>query len=275
MTEPNHPTDLSDAEWAILAPLLEPPTRRGRPRRHDRRLVLDAVLYVLRGGLAWRLLPERFPPWRGVYDQFRRWRRGDTWQRVNDALRERARGLAGRAPRPTAAIIDSQTARTSEAGGERGYDGGKKINGRKRHLVVGTQGFVLHARVHAADAHDRRAAEGVLDGLRERQPTILCLFADMAYQGLQGWLDERLGWQLLIVKRPSRWVWAPIDQPPPAMPAGFRVLPKRWIVERTFAWLGRHRRLAKDWERLAATTATWIYLAMSRLMAKRLARAAA
>jgi transposase len=274
MTEPSHPTDLSDAEWAILAPLLEPPTRRGRPRRHDRRSVLDAVLYVLRGGLAWRLLPERFPPWRGVYDQFRRWRRGGTWRRVNDALRERARELAGRAPRPTAAIIDSQTVRTSEAGGERGYDGGKRINGRKRHLVVDTQGFVLHARVHAADAHDRRAAELVLDGLHERQPAVLCLFADAAYQGLQGWLDERLGWRLLVVKRPSRWVWAPVDRPPPAMPAGFRVLPKRWIVERTFAWLGRQRRLARDWERLCATTETWIYLAMSRLMAKRLATAA-
>src|SRR3712207_5765224 len=121
MTEPTHPHALSDAEWAILAPLLEPATRRGRPRRHDRRLVLDAALYVLRGGLAWRLLPERFPPWGSVYDQFRRWRRAGVWQRVNDALRERARALAGRAPQPSTAIIDRQRARTSEAGGERGY----------------------------------------------------------------------------------------------------------------------------------------------------------
>jgi transposase len=141
--------------------------------------------------------------------------------------------------------------------------------------VVDMQGFILHARVHAADAHDRRAAEAVLDGLDQRFPAIACLFADMAYQGLGPWLEERLGWRLSIVKRPSRWVWAPVDQPPPTMPGGFQVLPKRWIAERTFAWLGRQRRLAKDWERLAATTETWIYLAMSRLMAKRLARAAA
>jgi putative transposase len=266
---------LSDAEWAILAPLLAPATRRGRPRQHDRRLVLEAIFYVLRGGLAWRLLPAQFPPWSSVYDQFRRWRQTGTWERINDALRERARALAGRDAPPSAAIIDSQSVRTSEAGGARGYDGGKKISGRKRHLVVDTQGFVLHARVHPADAHDRRAAEAVLDGLGPRFPAIACLFADTAYQGLGPWLERQLGWQLAIVKRPSRWVWAPVDQPPPVVPGGFQVLPKRWIAERTFAWLGRQRRLARDWERLAATTETWIYLAMSRLMAKRLAKAAA
>jgi putative transposase len=238
-------------------------------------LVLEAIFYVLRGGLAWRLLPAQFPPWSSVYDQFRRWRQTGTWERINDALRERARALAGRDAPPSAAIIDSQSVRTSEAGGARGYDGGKKISGRKRHLVVDTQGFVLHARVHPADAHDRRAAEAVLDGLGPRFPAIACLFADTAYQGLGPWLERQLGWQLAIVKRPSRWVWAPVDQPPPVVPGGFQVLPKRWIAERTFAWLGRQRRLARDWERLAATTETWIYLAMSRLMAKRLAKAAA
>ena len=157
----------------------------------------------------------------------------------------------------------------------RGYDGSKRISGCKRHPVVNTQGLILHVLVHPADVNDRRAAEAVLAELRGRYPDVECLFADRGNQGLASWLAKELGWTLLIVKRPRRWAWVPVDQPAPEVPAGFTVLPQRWIVERSFAWLVRNRRLAKDWEGLPATTETWIYLAMCRLMAKRLAHAAA
>ncbi len=277
MREVTYSTSLSDAEWAFIEPMLVKCSKRGRPREISPRAIVDAIFYMLRCGMPWRFLPAEFPHWKTVYHYFAAWRRDGRWEAVNAALRERLRTRLGRAPTPTAAIIDSQSVKTTECGGPRGYDGGKKINGRKRHLLVDTQGHVLRAKVHPADVHDRAGAELVLAGLAEPFPTIRLLWADTAYRGPKDWLLTTLGWTLSITKHwwtGVRGFWLAPGQEPPAIPVGFHVLPRRWVAERTFAWLGRNRRLAKDWERLCATAEAWIYLAMIRLMLQRLAKSA-
>jgi transposase len=273
MSDKRYDSDLTDKEYAILEPLLPQPKRRGRRRSVVLHEILNAIFYILRGGVPWRMLPGDFPPWKTVFDYFRQWRLSGLWETINTALREQVREMMGRTPRPTASIIDSQSVKTTEMGGPRGYDGGKKINGRKRHLVVDTQGLLLKAKVLPADQHDRPAAEQVLAGLHQPFPEVRLLWADTAYRGLTGWLGEQLGWSLEITRHwwTGARVWVAAGQPPPERPAGFQVLPHRWIVERTFAWLGRNRRLSKDYERLCETTETWIYLAMTRLMLRRIA----
>lgn len=261
-----YPTDLTDAEWALLEPLVPASKPGGRPPKHARRELVDAMLYVLRGGIAWRLLPHEFPPWQTVYHDFRLWRRDGTWERILTALRERDRVRVGRQPTPSAAILDSQTAQMTEQGGPRGYDAGKKIRGRKRQTLVDTDGRIISARVHPADEPDGTGARPLLEAVRDRMPRLALLWVDGGYKSrFATWTHETLGWRVEAVRPPGAHRRGGPET------RGCRVLPRRWVVERTFAWLGRQRRLSKDDEGLAATEEAWISLAMTRLLLARLA----
>lgn len=260
-----YPSSMTDNQWAVLEPLLPPgrngTSRGGRPEAHPRRRILDAIFYVNRGGVGWRMLPVEFPPWQTVYGFFTRWRDDGTWQRVHDAMRDRVRVDAGRKPTPTAAIVDSQSVRAAATVGRdsRGFDGGKKVNGRKRHIAVDTGGLLLIVLVTIAGIQDRDGGLRLLALLRERFSTVQLVWADGGYAGrLVEWVKQVLTLTVEIVKRSDDV-------------KGFKVLPRRWVVERTFAWLFTSRRLVHDYERKPESHEAMVYVSMILLMARRLA----
>ena len=263
-----YPTDLTERQWQILRPWFEPELKDsnlgGRPAKYPVREILNAVLYHTRGGQAWRLLPHDLPPWQSVYGYFRKWGRSGLLERVNDELCLKVRTSEDRKEQPTAAIIDAQSVKGAQTVGfkSRGYDAGKKINGRKRHLAVDTIGLLLCVIVSAASVQDRDGAKPLLENLRDKFPTISLVWADGGYTGkLLIWAQAQLMLVVAIAKRTELH--------------SFEVVPRRWVVERTFAWIMLCRRNCRDYERLPEVSEAFVTLTMIGLMTRRLARQAA
>lgn len=262
-----YPSDTTDAEWALLEPLLPRPACAtelgGRPEKHHRRAVVDALRYVTDNGIKWRALPADFPPWQTVHGFFTRWSKAGVFDKIRDQLREKIRSRAGRNPAPSAAVIDSQSVKAAETVGRpsRGYDGGKKIDGRKRHIATDTQGLLLVVLITAASVQDRAAARDLLSALHTAYRGITWVWADGGYtsKALVDWAQDTLHLTFDIVKKI-------VGQ------TTFIILPRRWVVERTFSWITQARRNARDYERLPDHSAAFVNNAMITMMTRRLTR---
>ncbi|HXG83904.1 MAG TPA: IS5 family transposase [Pyrinomonadaceae bacterium] len=258
MKRKTYPTDLSDKQWKLLKPMLPPPEQLGRKRCVNLREIINALCYLARAGCQWRLLSKDFPKWQTGYYYFRRWCQSEWFVALNDRLRQKLRRSVGKQTAASAAIIDSQSVKTDEQALRRGYDAGKKVKDRRRHILVDTLGLLLKARVLTADIQDRDGAKTLFSEIKEQMPRLQLIWADGGYRGkLIEWVAVHCLWILEIVKRSDH-------------EKTFKVLPKRWIVERAFSWLNRNRRLSKDYERKIESSEAWLYLSMSILMLKRL-----
>src|SRR6185312_5043378 len=271
-------SDLTDKEWEVLEPLIPAVSPNATTETISRREIVNGILYVLRSGCPWRMLPNDLPAWGTVYYYFRTWRNSGIWEQVLQSLRKRMRRKQGRDEEPSAAVIDSQSVKTSAVRGpEKGFDMGKKIWGRKRHALVDTEGNLMQVKVTAASASDLAGAKQLLAPLKERFPRLKLFWGDSHYGGtLIEWVKEHLGWNILIVRRLGTASDASLMVPKPEKPScksGFVPLPRRWVVERSFAWITRWRRLCRDHEGLPESSEAFIKLSASRRMLSHLASA--